>query len=203
MMKIRVLILFVALLSVLNSGVYAQDKNEIIPPGGARLGTQVIGGDTIFLAYLKDIWVFPRNNFKNKAQEKYFWRTVRDVKKALPYAKLVAMEINSMNRKLANFKTDKERKKYLSIYEKEIFKKYEADLKKMTINQGRLLLKLIDRECEKTSYDLIKTYRGNVSAFFWQGVAFVFGSNLKSEYDASDKDKMLERVIILVEAGQL
>ena len=73
----------------------------------------------------------------------------------------------------------------------------------MTINQGRLLMKLIDRECERTSYDLIKNYRGSVSAFFWQGVARVFGSSLKSEYNAQKDDKVLERVIELVEAGQL
>ena len=84
-----------------------------------------------------------------------------------------------------------------------MFRKHEADLKKMSINQGRLLMKLIDRECERTSYDLIKNYRGSVSAFFWQGVARVFGSNLKSDYDAQKDDKVLERVIVLVEAGQL
>jgi len=73
----------------------------------------------------------------------------------------------------------------------------------MTINQGRLLLKLIDRECEQTSYELIKVYRGSVTAFFWQGVARIFGSNLKDGYNPSDKDKVIERVILLVEAGQI
>jgi hypothetical protein len=73
----------------------------------------------------------------------------------------------------------------------------------MTINQGRILMKLVDRECDRTSYDLIKLYKGSFTAFFWQGIARVFGSNLKSEYDASDKDKVMERVILLVEAGQL
>ena len=103
----------------------------------------------------------------------------------------------------SDFKKESDRKKYLAKYEKEVFKKYEADLRKLTINQGRLLLKLIDRECNSTSYDLIRNYRGSVSAFFWQGVARIFGSNLKSEYDAKGNDKILERVIILVESGQL
>ena len=139
----------------------------------------------------------------NKAQERYFWRTVRDVKKTLPYAKLVASELAKINSNMGGMATDNARKKYLNKVEKEVFKKYEPELKRMTINQGRLLLKLVDRECDKSSYELIKAYRGSVSAFFWQGVAVVFGSNLKTGYDANDKDKLIERIIVLVEAGQL
>jgi hypothetical protein len=202
-MKKFVIILIASLLSALFTDTYAQNKDEYVPPGGARLMVQVTGNDTVLLAYLHDIWVFPRKTFKNKAQEEFFWRTVRDVKKTLPYARLVASELTQINYKLATMPNDKVRKKYLSQVEKEVFKKYEPDLRKMSINQGKLLLKLIDRECDKTSYELIKIYRGNVSAFFWQGVALVFGSNLKSGYDASEKDRVIERVILLVEAGQL
>lgn len=202
-MKKLLLLLFAIVLSATFTGTTAQNKDEYVPPGGARLMAQINGNDTVLLAYLHDIWVFPRKNFKNKAQEQFFWRTVRDVKKTLPYAKLVASELSKINYKMANMPKDKDRKKYLNQIEKEVFKKYEPDLKKMTITQGRLLLKLIDRECDKSSYELIKAYRGNISAFFWQGVAVVFGSNLKTGYDASDKDKMIERVILLVEAGQL
>lgn len=202
----RILYLTLALLFFVSTeNTYAQNdgRNEFVPHGGARLMVQINGNDTILMAFLHDLWVFPRNTFKNKRQEQYFWRTVRDVKKTLPYAKLVASELNMVNMKLVDMKNEKERKKYLNEYEKALFKKHEADLKKMTINQGRMLMKLIDRECERTSYDLIKNYRGSVSAFFWQGVARVFGSNLKSEYDAQKDDKVLERVILLVEAGQL
>jgi hypothetical protein len=159
--------------------------------------------DTVLLAFIHDVYVFPRQRFKNKTQEQFFWRTVRDVKKTLPYAKMVASEIAKTNQKLIGLSNDKERKKYLNQFEKEIFNRYEDELKKMSINQGRLLLKLIDRECEQSSYDLLKIYRGSLSAFFWQGVARVFGSNLKVNYDATDKDKIIERVVILVEAGQL
>jgi len=200
----RYLIIFIALLLVPFTDICAQNKkNDYIPPGGARLMVQIQGSDTVLLAFIHDIYVFPRQRFKNKAQEQYFWRTVRDVKRTLPFAKLVASELTKTNMKLATLPNDKVRKQYLNQFEKEVFKKYETDLKKMSINQGRLLLKLIDRECEQSSYDLIKIYRGNITAFFWQGVARIFGSNLKDSYDASDRDKMLERVILLVEAGQL
>lgn len=185
------------------ANTYGQTKEEFVPEGGARLMVQINGNDTVFLAFIHDIYVFPRQQFKNKAQEQFFWRTVRDVKKTLPFAKLVASELTQTNMKLASLPNDKLRKAYLNKFEKEVFTKYESDLKKMTINQGRLLLKLIDRECEQSSYDLIKIYRGTLTAFFWQGVARVFGTNLKDNYDASDKDKIIERVIILVEAGQL
>lgn len=189
---------------LLNLNAFAQSKgDEFVPRGGARLMAQVNGNDTILLAFLHDIWVFPRSTFKNKAQEQYFWRTVRDVKRTLPYAKLISSELTKVNVKLVSMKSDSERKKFMKEFEKDAFSKHEADLKKMTVNQGRILMKLVDRECDKTSYDLIKAYKGSFTAFFWQGVARLFGSNLKSEFDASDKDKVLERVIVLVEAGQL
>lgn len=168
-----------------------------------KLGYQVVGGDTVYLAFLRDIYIFPPNKFKNKKQEEFYWRTVRDVKKALPYAKIVGSELMRVNSLLEQIPNPKERKKYLAQYEKDVFSKYEKDLRKLTLNQGRLLLKLIDRQCNSTSYDLIKSYRGSITAFFWQGIARIFGSNLKSEYDAAGNDKIVERVILLVEAGQL
>ncbi len=174
-----------------------------VPPGGAKCMIQIQGTDTLFLAYLHDIWVYPRNTFKNKRQEQFFWRTVRDVKVTLPYAKLLASELRMVNMKLVDIPSEKDKKKYIAQYEKDLFKKHEANLKKMTVNQGRLLMKLVDRECDKTSYDLIKAYKGTFTAFFWQGVARVFGSNLKSEYKADGEDKIIERVVNLVEAGQL
>lgn len=185
----------------LQSAETNQQKDQNHAPN--RLTYQVINQDTIYLAYLRDLNVYPPLKFKNKKQEEFYWRTVRDVKRALPYAKIVGAELRRVNVLLQDIQKESERKKYLAKYEKEIFNKYEKELVKLTINQGRLLLKLIDRECNSTSYDLIKSYRGSVTAFFWQGVARLFGSNLKSEYDAAGNDKIVERVIVLVEAGQL
>lgn len=173
-------------------------------PGKSGKVTMVVdGNDTTYYAFLRDIYIYPKLKFNSRKQEQFYWRTVRDVKKALPYAKIVSSELVRVNILLADIDREKDRKKYLAQYEKEIFKRYEKDLRKLTINQGRLLLKLIDRETNTTSYDLIKNYRGNVSAFFWQGMARLFGSNLKSEYDASGNDRIVERVINLVESGQL
>ena len=203
MRKIYFLVLIFIVLSGLIQNLYGQENRVPSEAEGPKLLMQVRGNDTLYLVFLKDFYVFPPIKFRNKSQERFYWRTVRDVKRALPYAKIVSTEFKRVNVLLTEMEKESERKKYLARYEKEIFKKYESDLRKLTINQGRLLLKLIDRETNSNSYDLIKSYRGGVSAFFWQGVARIFGSNLKSEYDAEGNDKIVERVIVLVESGQL
>lgn len=198
----QILLIFI-LLSGLNTASPSENTSEKLPPGSQRVWMQVDGSDTIYLAFLKDIYVYPKIKFTSKRQEEFYWRTVRDVKKALPFAKIVSSELNRVDALISKMPKESDKKKYLAKYEKEVFKKYEPDLRKLSFNQGKLLLKLIDRECNSTSYDLIKTYRGGVSAFFWQGVARIFGSNLKSEYDAGGNDRIVERVIVLVESGQL
>lgn len=164
---------------------------------------QVRDGDTLFLAYLHDVYVYPKMKFKNKRQERFYWRTVRDVKKTLPYAKMISKEMAQADQELAKIPDKKERKKYWKKKEKELFKKYEKDFRNMTASQGQMLMKLMDRESDRTSYELIKQYRGKASADFWQFVAKLFKNDLKEEYDGNDKDRIVERVINLVEAGQL
>lgn len=159
--------------------------------------------DTIYLGTLSAIYIYPPLKFKNKSQEKFYWKTVRDVKKALPYARVVSYTLNKANDDLKNIPLEKDRKKYLKNLEREVKKKYEPDIRDLTFNQGKLLIKLIDRETSMTSYELIKLYRGPLVAAFWQGVARLFGANLKEEYNGNDKDKIIERVITLVENGQL
>ncbi len=203
-MNVKLYILFFLILTVCSvSKVSAQTLPSEHPGRSATLAYTVNGNDTTYLVFLKDLHIYPELIFRNKRQEKFYWRTVRDVKRALPYAKIVSGELLRVTALLKTIEDDRERRRFLSKYEREVFKKYEKDLRKLTINQGRLLLKLIDRETSSTSYDLIKNYRGSVSAIFWQGMARLFGSNLKSEYDAEGNDKIVERVIVLVESGQL
>jgi hypothetical protein len=202
-------IIFISVFCFVFGAVFSAENDTVsirpdVPEGGKLLYTQVIDGDTIFYATLRDIWVFPKSSlYKNKKEEQFFWRTVRDVKRTLPYARLVSTELIMVNQKLAELPNDKERKKFINKYEKEVFAKYEKDLRKMTVSQGKMLIKLVDRECDKTSYELVKFYKGGFVAFFWQGIAKLFGSNLKDGYDAKDKDKVVERIILLVESGQL
>lgn len=159
--------------------------------------------DTVYSTTLAPFYCYPPIKFKSKAQEKFYWKTVRDVKKTLPYARIVSNTLNKANAELALMKSESEKKKYLKLLEKEVKERYEPDLRQMTFSQGKMLIRLIDRETNMTSYELIKMYRGSLSAFFWQGVAKIFGADLKQEYDGTDKDKIVERVITLVQAGQL
>lgn len=159
--------------------------------------------DTMYLATLHDVYVYPQLQFKNKKQEKFYWKTVRDVKKTLPYAKIITREMAAADIELAKLTTKKERRQWWRQYEKYLFRKYEKDFRDMTASQGQMLMKLIDRECDRTSFELIEQYRGRASANFWQFVAKLFRNDLKEGYDGKDKDRIIERVITLVEAGQL
>ena len=163
----------------------------------------VNGQDTMYLAFLHDVYVYPPLQFKNKKQEKFYWKTVRDVRKTLPYAKLITADMAKADAELAKLPTDKERRQWWRQYERYLFKKYEKDFRGMYSSQGRMLMLLMDRETNKTSYELIRKYKGKASADFWQFVAKLFKNDLKEEYDAADKDRIVERVITLVEAGQL
>ena len=164
---------------------------------------RVQDGDTMFLAYLHEVWVYPPMKFKNKKQEKFYWRTVRDVKKCLPYAKMITKDMAYADAELAKIPDRKEQKRWWRKFERQLFKKYEKDFRNMYASQGRMLMILLDRETDRTSYELIKQYKGKAAANWWQFIAKLFRNDLKEEYDATDKDRITERVINLVEAGQL
>jgi hypothetical protein len=111
--------------------------------------------------------------------------------------------LGDINDGLKSIPDDRDRKKYIRNVEKEVFAKYQGDIEKMTISQGRLLIKLIDRETEITSYTIIHDYRGKFSAAFWQSIARIFGTNLKEEYDPYGEDALIEAIIKEIDAGRL
>ncbi len=161
-------------------------------------------GDTIPHVMLQQVYVFPKLVFKNEKQERFYWRTVRDVKKTLPYAKLIAKLVNEYDSTLATLKNEKERKEFMEKKEDELVATYKPIFKKMTLSQGKMMIRLVDRQCNRTSFSLVKQFRGGFRAFFWQGFAKMLGADLKVTYDPEDEnDRIVERIIILVEAGQL
>ena len=184
-------------------GMQAQSGSVMQHAGGQYLGVQVQGSDTVLLVRLHDVHVFPPPVFKNKKQEKFYWKTVRDVKKTLPYAKMIVKDMEYADTQLALIQDKKERRRWWRRFERQLFRKYEKDFRNMTASQGMMLMKLMDRETDRTSYQLIEHYRSKASADFWQFIAKLFRNDLKEGYDGQDKDRIIERVITLVEAGQL
>ena len=158
--------------------------------------------DTLYYAMLHEVYCYAPLKFKNKQQERFYWRTVRDVKKTLPYAKRINLAIVEAEDTLAHM-TPKERRRWWNKRERELFREYEKDFRDMTASQGRMLMLLLDRESNRTSYELIKTFKSKFAADFWQFIAKLFKNDLKEEYDAKDKDRIIERIITLVENDQL
>ncbi len=158
----------------------------------------VIDGDTLPNVNIETITV---RKFKNRRQQIKYNKLMRNVKKAYPFAVAARDELANMNSNLVGVTSKREREKYIKEYEKQMFKKYEKDLRALTISQGRILLKLVDREIDNTAYELVKEYRGSFSAFFWQGIARLFGENLKSEYDPEFEDLYIEEIVQMIEMG--
>lgn len=182
-------------------GVFGQSNSDTTQ--GIVMPAKVENGDTIILANLDDISVkeFIKPTFESKKEERRYTKLIRDLKIVYPYAKMAKSKFAEMNEHFKELSTEKEKKAYTKKVEKEIREGFEGKLKNLTVTQGRLLIKLIDRETGKTSYELVKELRGGLSAFFWQALAKLFGNNLKEEYDPLDKDKAIEEIMLAIEAG--
>lgn len=161
----------------------------------------VEGTDTIPLIELPEISVYQRKDFEYLYLKRRYRRLIRNVKKAYPYAKVAGIELKELDNQLATIDNDKEKKAYIEKAEKEIMNKFEKEVKRLTVTQGIILVKLIDRETGRTSYQVIKDLRGGITAFFWQGIARIFGNNLKAEYDPVNKDRIIEDIVKGIEAG--
>ncbi len=132
-----------------------------------------------------------------------YTKLVRDVKKAYPYAKLISNKVNEINAYLNTITNSKILEKEKDRLEKELRSQYEKDIRNLTRSQGKILIKLIHRETQKTSYNLIKDYRGGFLTSVYQGIAKVFGLDLKDSYDPNGKDRNIEIIVTLIENGQL
>jgi len=197
----KIIPLIILLVSVTLSGE-AQDS---IPQTGDIYVARaiVIDGDTMWVADLDEVYIFPTRKFSNKRERRRYTRLIYNIKKAYPWAKMAGEKLAEVEVVMDTLQTEKEQKAYIKVVENELLKDYKEDLKKLTVTQGRLLIKLVDRETGDTSYELVKELRGRLSAAFWQALARLFGSNLKSEYDAEGEDRLIEEIVILIENGQL
>jgi hypothetical protein len=162
----------------------------------------IVNGDTMPLISLPPANITAKRVFKSKKDEKKYRKLVFHVKKVLPYAKLAGKRMKEVEAEVANM-SKKDRKKRMKELEKEIKRDYEGELMKLSFTQGRILIKLLDRETGNISYDIIKEFRGGFTAWFFQGVAKMFNYDLKSEYDAEGDDKLIEEIVLKIEKGEL
>ena len=164
----------------------------------------VIEGDTIYYVNLPEVDVMFIQNMMKKHPRRYD-RLARNVKKVYPYAYGAREILYECELKLKQTDSESERKAMMEKAENELYEKYSAELMKLTFSQGNILLRLIDRETQKTSYNLVQELRGKFRAFFWQGFARIWGYNLKVEYDPinNDEDKAIETIVQLIECGML
>ena len=163
----------------------------------------VEGEDTLIHKNIQEVWVMPPRSFESRRHERRYNRYVNKVKKVLPYAKEAGRLLEKYEPVYFALEEQSDRRQLMKKLEDELMSRYKDELKKMTISEGRILLKLIDRETSRTSFKLLKDFRGGFSAFFWQGIARLFGSDLKAEYDPDGEDRMLEEIVTLVEVGYL
>lgn len=162
-------------------------------------------GDTVRMTIIRDIYVYPPIKFKNKKQEEFYWRTVRDVRKALPYAKLAFATLCETYEYIQTIPDPKKREAHLKQLEKDIFERYKPAIKKFTKRQGKVLLKLINRETDQSSFNIVKAFLGSFRAGFWQTFGRFFGMNMKAGFhpDKDKEDATIDRIANLIEQGVL
>lgn len=168
-----------------------------------RLPVDLYDGDTIPVIHLPNVYIYNPPEFKNRRQERFYWRTVRDIKKTLPIAREVRGIIIETYEYLLTIPEEKAREAHLSAVEKGMLEQYTPQMKKLTFNQGKMLIKLVDRECQQTGYELIKVFMGSFKANFYQAFAALFGASLKKEYDPELEDAEIEEIIFWIDNGAL
>jgi hypothetical protein len=167
-----------------------------------KVWAEIYHGDTIASIWMPEIIILADYSYKTKKQYEAWTRTKYNVKKVYPYAIIAAAKLKEYDLILSKLPTERAKKAYVKIIEKELKADIESDLKNLSMTQGKILLKLIERETGSTSFDIVKHMRGSFQAFMWQSVARIFGSNMKTEYDPEGEDIMIERAIQLIEAGK-
>lgn len=202
-----VVIPMLAMAQKFNNGVNPEDMNvdmdnpTFVPM--VKIGKVKQGRDSIQYVELNNIWVYPQPEFKNARQRAAYNRLIYNIKRVLPIAKECDRIIIETGEYLELLPNKKAKDQHMKVVEQDIKREYTPRVKKLTYSQGKLLIKLIDRECNNSSYDLIKAFLGPIRAGFYQSFAWIFGASLKKSYDPNGADRITERIVRQVEAGQL
>lgn len=163
----------------------------------------VVDGDTIPMIYLGEAEVLGRWSPKDRREAERYTKLMNQVVKVYPYAKITSQLLSEYEAELASIEGKSDQELYVKIAEAELRAEFEAEVKDLTVGQGKVLVKLIDRETGHTSYELVKQLRGSFMAFVWQGLAQLFDQDLKSEYDPEGADATIELIVQRIERGEL
>ncbi|MHB8262016.1 MAG: DUF4294 domain-containing protein [Bacteroidia bacterium] len=210
MKRIKYILLFILGSSFLGviRGVAQNNEEVVIPyvskvPEGYKVTAIIENEDTIPYIWMPWIFINEKMPFKTRRRWVEWTRLKYNVKIVYPYAILAAAKLKEYGLVLAKIPNEADRKAYLKKSEKELQKQFGDELKALSISQGIILMKLIDRETGKTTYNIVKEMRGNFQAFMWQSLATLFGSSIKQEYNLNDpNDKLIELAIKQIEAGE-
>lgn len=164
---------------------------------------KIVNNDTIPMVHLPEIPIYAMRLFDSRRDIRRIEKLIYNVKKVYPYARLAGLKLREYNTLLLDATSDKERKKIMKKAEDEINEQFGPELRDLTFTQGKILIKLIDRETTATSYTLLKDLRGGFTAFFYQGFARIWGYNLKTKYDPSGEDDLIETIVLMIENGQI
>lgn len=178
-------------------------QQTVVIDGLTIPSTRIIDGKLVPNWLIPEIVIFPTRTFKTNKDYRQYQRIIRNIKIVYPYARIAKIKLVEMNEQLQLLTAKRDKEEFINQAEKEIREQFEGQLTQLTVSQGKLLIKLIDRETGKTSYELVRELKGKFSAGFWQAVARIFGSNLKAEFDSEGEDKMLNELIVLYEHNQL
>jgi Domain of unknown function (DUF4294) len=163
----------------------------------------ILDGDTVPYMYLDPAYIYAPIVFKNKKKAIEFTRLVRYIKKVYPYAKYIGLKYTEYNELLSNIESKTKREKTKDRLEESLRSQFEGELVKLTFTQGKLLMKLIDRETSYTTYQVVDHFKGGFQALFWNSFGKLFGYNLKDEYEPEGKDRDIEMIVIMIESGTI
>jgi hypothetical protein len=177
------------------------DSPTFVPT--VKVGKVLENGDSIQYMEMNNVYVYPPISFSSKKQQQAYNRLVKNVKIVLPIAKEARAIMMETAEFLETLPDQKSRDAHMKLVERSIMKEYKPRMKKLTYSQGKLLIKLIYRESNSSGYELIQAFLGPVRAGFYQAFAWAFGASLKKKYDPEGIDRLTERVVLMVEAGQI
>ena len=160
-------------------------------------------GEEIPWYEIATVYIFPQLVFSNAAEARRYYQIANHIKKVYPIAVQISYDVKHHIAHLDSLEEKKDRDTYMKAMEKELKKKYTPVCKKLTLTQGKLLIKLIDRQCDQTAFKLVRSYMGSFKATFYNTFASIFGASLKKQYDPEVDDRLTERCILLIESGQM